>query len=62
MAHLMTIKEFQEEYCVSRSTVYRLEERGEISFVRIGRAVRIEVADAQQWFAALKVNADNDES
>lgn len=50
---LMTISQFQQEYEVSRSTVYRLRDRKLITFVRIGRAVRIPTADAKAWFQSL---------
>jgi excisionase family DNA binding protein len=53
MKALITISEFQETYGVSRSTVYRLVERGEFAFVHIGRAVRIRREDADAWFAQL---------
>ncbi len=60
MPDLMTMKDFQEKYRVSRSTVYRLNERGDIPFVHIGRAVRIKATDAELWFNALQQNPDND--
>lgn len=61
MSVLMSIKSFQEKFSVSRSTVYRLKDRGEISFVHVGRAVRIRVDDAERWFEELCSNASNDE-
>lgn len=60
MSVLMSIKDFQEEFRLSRSTVYRLKAKGEITFVRVGRAVRIKVEEANRWFANLDRGADND--
>ena len=53
MSRLLRIIEFQEIYGVSRSTVYRLNERGELPFVFVGRSVRIRQEDADDWFASL---------
>jgi excisionase family DNA binding protein len=53
MKSLMSISEFQANYSVSRSTVYRLEDRGQIQFKKIGRAVRIPVDEAERWYANL---------
>ena len=53
MSALMTIKEFQEQFRVSRSTVYRLKERGCIGFVRIGRSIRIRRVQAEGWAECL---------
>lgn len=54
------IVDFQRTYNVSRSTVYRLQERGEIRFVHIGRAVRIPREDAERWYAAVTGGEAND--
>lgn len=54
------IPEFQQTYNVSRSTVYRLMERGEIRFVKIGRAVRIPREDAERWYATVTGGEAND--
>ena len=56
----LTISNFQDEFNVSRSTVYRLHERGELPFVHIGRAVRIRRADAENWYASLTGSQAND--
>ncbi len=53
MRALITIGEFQDTYGLSRSTVYRLAERGCITFLKVGRATRIRCEDAEQWFASL---------
>lgn len=47
MKTLISIADCQEMMGVSRSTVYRLVERGQLSFVHIGRAVRIRRAEAE---------------
>lgn len=60
MAALMTINGFGHEYNVSRSTIYRLQERGAIKFVHIGRAVRIRREDAERWYQSLLDDPAND--
>lgn len=59
MKAYMTIAEFQEMCGISRSTVYRLEQRGEIDLFRIGRAVRISRDQAHAWCEALPRRASN---
>jgi excisionase family DNA binding protein len=61
MSALITISDFRRIYCVSRSTVYRLREAGDIKFVHIGRAVRIRREEAEKWFASLPSDPANDE-
>jgi excisionase family DNA binding protein len=53
MKALISIADFQEMFGVSRSTVYRIAAEGQISFVHIGRAVRIRCEDAEKWAANL---------
>ena len=53
MPALITLKGFCDEFKVSRSTAYRLHERGDLPFVYIGRSVRIRREDAALWFASL---------
>lgn len=53
MPALMTIRNFCDEYNLSRSTAYRLKDRGDIDFVHVGRAVRIRRDVAEAWFANL---------
>lgn len=60
MAALLTIKGFCDEYCISRSTAYRLRDSGDVPHVRIGRAVRIRCADAERWYQSLDGSAAND--
>lgn len=54
MSQLISVKEFAERYSVSRATVYRLRDRGEIVFWKVGRAVRIKTEDAEKWFTGLQ--------
>lgn len=60
MAEFLKINDFQNRYNVSRSTVYRLHDRGEIDFVKIGRSVRIPRTSAERWFNALTRDQAND--
>ena len=60
MAALLTVKGFCQEYEVSRSTVYRLRDSGDVPHVKIGRATRIRSEDAQRWFASLSEHTAND--
>jgi excisionase family DNA binding protein len=60
MAILITVKNFCDEYGVSRSTAYRLRDRGELRHVKIGRAVRIRREDAERWYESLQDDAAND--
>lgn len=53
MTEFITISEFMRRFSVSRSTVYRLAERGEIEMVRIGRSVRISRESAENLFRSL---------
>lgn len=60
MAALITIKNFCDEYGLSRSTVYRLRDRGEVPHVKIGRSTRIRRVDAERWYQSLAESAAND--
>ncbi|MBX7542008.1 helix-turn-helix domain-containing protein [Qipengyuania sphaerica] len=60
MAALMTIKNFCDEYNVSRSTAYRLRDSGDVPHVHIGRAARIRRVDAERWYDSLISEAAND--
>lgn len=53
MRSLMSISEFQDQYGVSRSTIYRLAQKGHLSMVKVGQATRIPVQDADRWFRNL---------
>lgn len=48
---LYTIDETVELLSLSRATLYRLTERGEIPTIKIGRAVRIPAAALEAWIA-----------
>ncbi len=54
MPTLISISEFQQMLGISRSTVYRLMERGEVGRVRIGRAVRIPCEDVDIYMQRLR--------
>lgn len=60
MAALLTVKWFCDEYGISRSTAYRLRDRGEVPHVKIGRAVRIRREDAESWYESLAEDVAND--
>lgn len=60
MAALLTIKDFCDEYCISRSTAYRLRESGDVPHIHIGRAVRIRREDAEHWYETLCGSNAND--
>ena len=44
----LTIKEVQEEYKISRSTVYRLIEKG-LPVLKVGKSVRIKKEDLENF-------------
>jgi excisionase family DNA binding protein len=45
------IREFCEQYSLSRSTAYRLFERGELTPIKKGGAVLLSVADIEAWLS-----------
>ena len=51
----MTIAEVQRELAVSRATVYRLRNRGDLRLVNIGRAARVPSEDVAKLLASLIV-------
>lgn len=53
MPEFMTLGEFAARFALSRPTIYRLVERGELRLVKIGRASRIRREDAEAWAARL---------
>lgn len=61
MPAFLRIADMQRTYNVSRSTVYRLRDRGEIRFVHIGRSVRIPREDAERWYDSLGNGEANDQ-
>jgi excisionase family DNA binding protein len=62
MAALLTINDFTNEYNISRSTVYRLRDKGAVPHVHIGRAVRIRREDAERWYKSLCTDVANDDA
>lgn len=60
MPRLMTIAQFQQEFGLSRSTVYRLFERRVLCPTRVGRSVRIDRDDAERWYKSLRDEHAND--
>jgi excisionase family DNA binding protein len=50
---LLTLAEVMAVLSVSRPTVYRLIERGELKAVKIGTALRFRDSDVQAFIAAL---------
>lgn len=59
MAALMTIMEFADEYNISRSTIYRLRDSGDVPHVKIGRATRIRREDVERWYNGLTEQAND---
>jgi excisionase family DNA binding protein len=52
-SQLLTIKEFSKEFRVSRSTVYRLINTGELTACKIGRGTRLRRDDVLRWARGL---------
>ena len=50
---LLTIKDVQDRLNVSRQTVYNLTTRGKLKYIRIGRAVRFEQSEIENFIANL---------
>lgn len=48
---LLRIDVATERLAVSRATLYRMVQRGEIPTVRIGTAVRVPVSALERWLA-----------
>lgn len=55
----LTIRQFAEQYQVSRSTIYRLLAAGEVISVKIGRSVRITEDSAVAWERGLQPPAND---
>lgn len=47
---LLKVKEVMEMFRLSRSTVYRMIERGELEVVRLGRSIRIKESSLEKYF------------
>lgn len=50
----ITVKQFCCSYSISVTHFYRLVKRGEIIVIKVGRATRIGVDDAEAWAASLR--------
>ena len=48
---LMTLKDFEAQFSVSRSTIYREVGAGRLKLTKVGRASRIAAADAISWLS-----------
>ena len=53
-SELLRVSDFCQRYAVSRTTFYRLVQRGELNLVKIGSATRVKRADAEAWIAKLE--------
>jgi len=51
---LLTVEQFCSRYSVSRSEVYRQRKTGRLPFIKIGKASRIAMEDAEAWLANLR--------
>jgi excisionase family DNA binding protein len=49
---LLRIDVAAERLAISRATLYRMVQRGELQTVRIGSAVRVPVSALERWLAA----------
>lgn len=54
---LIRVRDFCKRYAVSRSTFYRLVQRGQLQIYKIGSATRISKADAEAWVASVRSDA-----
>jgi predicted DNA-binding transcriptional regulator AlpA len=53
MKRLLKIPEFLELYSISRTAFYREVTAGRLPLIKIGKASRIAVEDAEAWASAL---------
>jgi excisionase family DNA binding protein len=53
---LLRIDAAADRLSISRATLYRMIQRGEIATIRIGSAVRIPVSALDRWLAAQTAN------
>lgn len=49
----LTLAQFADRYQVSRSTIYRLAQKGDFEIVKFGRSSRIAFDEAEAWAASL---------
>jgi excisionase family DNA binding protein len=54
---LLRIDAAAERLAISRATLYRMIQRGELSTVHIGSAIRIPVSALERWLAAQTANS-----
>ena len=50
---LIRVSEFCDRFAVSRTTFYRLVQKGDLQICKVGSATRVKLADAQAWLASL---------
>lgn len=53
---LLTPRDAAQSLAVCEKTIWNLTHRGELPAVRIGRAVRYDVADLRRWIESAKSN------
>lgn len=51
----LTLAQFGDRYQVSRSTIYRLAQKGAFEIIKFGRSSRIAFDEAEAWAASLPV-------
>ena len=53
---LLRIDDAAQRLSISRATMYRLIQRGEMPIVRIGSAVRVRAIELDLWVAGIRAN------
>lgn len=53
---LLRIDDAAQRLSISRATMYRLIQRGELPIVRIGSAVRVRAIELDLWVAGIRAN------
>jgi excisionase family DNA binding protein len=56
-ARLLTVSEVAQALRVSNMTVYRLVSAGELPALRVGRSVRLRVADVESYLSGRLIKA-----
>lgn len=56
---LLTVPQAANRLGISRSTLYLLLRNGDITAIKIGRSVRIAVAELERWIAAKQQEAES---
>jgi excisionase family DNA binding protein len=54
---LLRIDDAAQRLSISRATMYRLIQRGEMPIVRIGSAVRVRAIELDLWVAGIRANS-----